>query len=198
MIKNIFPIQFYKINNTELAHSLLKNLSPRLDEVWDQTNSNNQGSMRAGGLCSYNAVRDLHNWPETVDFCDFLNQHLEIYWKELDYHGHPRIIEMWANRYTAGSWIEAHSHSPVVMTASFYLQKSAHSGNLVFEHPLTTLLKHQPYKKVTQRQNYSDLFDHEVEVHAGDLVIFPGWLIHKTQPNNDKIDRIIVGANITL
>jgi ectoine hydroxylase-related dioxygenase (phytanoyl-CoA dioxygenase family) len=66
----------------------------------------------------------------------------------------------------------------------------------VFENPLEALLKHQPIKALQDRNTYHTLFDHEVKVEAGDLVIFPGWLRHKTQVNSSNSDRIMIGANI--
>jgi len=195
MIKNIFPVQIYKTSNVNLAQSVLKKLKPKLDTVWDQSEIRNQGSMRAGGLCSYDTVRDLHTWHETLEFCDFLKHHVELFWKELDYHSKPYIKSMWANKYVSGSWIEAHNHIPAVLSASFYLQQSNKSGKLIFENPQDAVLKHQPFSTIA-KGNYCNLFDHELEIQTGDLVIWPGWLSHKTLPNNDQIDRIMIGTNI--
>lgn len=197
MIELIHPIKIYKTKYTGDLARLKSVVIPKLNEVFEKTKSNNQYSMRYDGLCSYNVVRNLNQWDELQPYMSFLKEHLDIYWKELGYNQRckPNIVEMWANMYKQGSFIDAHNHSPIAITASFYLQKSCNSGNIVFEHPLETLLKHQPinYDDV---DSYGTLFDKEVIVEEGDLVMFPGWLRHKTTPNLDNTDRIIIGANV--
>ena len=194
MIEHIFPLTFYKVSLGD-TNSLLESLSAFLDESYDKTINNNQGSMR-GGLCSYNSSRELHLNPAFKDITDVIFQHVNIFWKELGYNHTPYIYEMWTNKYPPESFIDAHNHAPIPLTVSFYLKKETNAGNLVFENPLEALLKHQPIKALQDRNAYHTLFDYEVKVEAGDLVIFPGWLRHKTQVNNSNSDRIMIGANI--
>jgi hypothetical protein len=40
------------------------------------------------------------------------------------------------------------------------------------------------------------MFETEVEVNQGDLVLFPGWIKHKTRSMPDTEDRIIVGGTL--
>lgn len=195
MIENIFPLKIYKVSLGDTV-SLLSQIETYLEAAYKKTVDNNQGSMRNDGLCSYNASRDLHNNPAFGNIVEAIQTHVEIYWKELGYNYNPYIYEMWTNKYPPGSFIDIHNHAPIPLTVSFYLKKETDAGNLVFEHPLETLLKHQPIKALQDRDAYHTLFDHEVEVTSGDLVIFPGWLRHKTQINNSNSDRIIIGANI--
>jgi len=197
MIELIHPIKIYKTKYTgDLAH-LQQVIIPKLNEVFNQTKLNNQYSMRNNGLCSYNVVRDLFKWNDMQPYVEFLDQHLNIYWKELGYTSQrkPNIVEMWANVYEKNSFIDTHNHSPITITASFYLQKSINSGNIAFEHPLDTILKHQPIS-FDNIESYGSMFDKEVIVEEGDVIMFPGWLKHKTTPNLDNSDKIVIGANI--
>ena len=197
MIELIHPIKIYKTKYTGDLELLKQTVIPKLTDVFEKTRLNNQDSMRNKGLCSYNAVRDLQSWSELTHYVSFLKEHLNIYWKELNYDPDrgPGIAEMWANCYEPGSFIDIHNHSPITITASFYLQKPTNSGNIVFEHPLETLLKHQPinHKDINA---YGSWFQTEVAVEEGDLVLFPGYLKHKTTPNLDLSNRIIIGANV--
>jgi len=195
MINNIFPLKIYKtsIPNTDMMFDIIR---PLLEESYEKTVYNNQGSMRNNGLCSYNASRELHNDPSFQSIVDMINYHVKVFWNELGYNHNPYIYEMWTNKYVPGSFIDVHNHAPIPLTVSFYLKKEKDSGNIVFENPLETILKHQPYKLLQDRNQYHTLFDHEVEVTTGDLVIFPGWLRHKTLPNNSSSERIMIGANI--
>jgi uncharacterized protein (TIGR02466 family) len=195
MIENIFAVSIYKTKYQGDIVELQNNVIPLLAPVFEETLKDNQGSMREGGLCSYNVARNLQSIPELKDFVDFLTEHTNIYWNHLGYSGSPAIVEMWANRYSHGSFIDSHNHSPVPLTASFYLKKDKGSGNIVFEHPNEVILKHQPYS-FDHRSSYHQLFDHELNVEEGDLVIFPSYIRHKTIPNQTLTDRIIIGANI--
>jgi len=197
MIDLIHPIKIYKTKYTNDLKLLQNSILPKLTTVFEKTQLNNQDSMRNNGLCSYNVVRDMHTWIEATPFVTFLKEHLNIYWQELNYDiaRNPVIHEMWANRYQQGSFIDMHNHSPITITCSFYLQKSTNSGNIVFENPLETVLKHQPINH-QDLDNYGKWFQTEVAVDEGDLVMFPGYLKHKTTPNLDSTDRIIIGANV--
>ena len=197
MIESICPIKIYKTKYSGDLDSLKSILIPKLNPVFEKTKLNNQDSMRNNGLCSYNTVRDLHTWNELSQYTTFLNQHLLTYWNELNYDmkRQPTIFEMWANVYNEGDFIDFHNHSPIAITVSFYLKKPKNSGDIVFENPLETLLKHQPidYSNI---DNYGSWFSHKVNVEEGDVVMFPGYLKHKTTPNQSNDTRIIIGANV--
>jgi len=197
MINEIFPIKVYKSKYPGNLDVLKERLIPLLKPIFDSTKNNNQGSMRYGGLCSYNVCNDLWNHVEISEISEFVSQEAEKYWKSLDYvNCGISIFQTWANVYPPGAHIDAHNHSPVVLTGSFYLKKPKNSGEIVFENPLSTLLKHQPTKFLKVNEDYDSMFDRKVETEEGDLVLFPGWLTHKTEPNNSNDDRIIIGFNI--
>ena len=103
---------------------------------------------------------------------------------------------MWANIYTPGSYIDSHDHCPMPLTGAFYVKKSTTASNIVFEHPLELILKHQPIAGIRDRQQYFNFVEQEIEVEQGDLVLFPSYVRHKTRPFNDVDDRIIIGGSL--
>jgi uncharacterized protein (TIGR02466 family) len=193
---DIFPVKIYKTSYTGDLESLKQSILPKLQECYERTTEFNQGSMRGDGLCSYNVMRDLQTWPEMQPLVEFINAHAELYWQALGYDANmrPGVFEMWSNIYKHDSFIDAHTHAPIHLTASFYLQMPENGGNIAFEHPNAVLMKHQPYALDGIR--YGSTFEHEVTVKTGDLVFFPGWLTHKTKPNQSLEDRIIIGSNV--
>lgn len=192
----IFPTLIHTTKYPGDITAVLQTLLPKMESWFEQTKSNNQGSMRGDGLCSYNVKRDLHTWPELKEIVDFINESASDYWKAIGYKHDmkPGVYEMWANKYSPGSFIDYHNHAPIHMTATLVLYRDEGAGNLVFENPLETLLKHQPYE--VNAENFYNLFEHEIEAVAGDLVIFPGYLKHKTRPNLSNSNRIMIGANV--
>lgn len=191
---SLFPTLIYKTKFTGNLEALKLSLMPRLNEQFEFSKNNNQGFMRNDGLCFYNITRDAHNWPEMQPVTDFIAEHATKYWDELNYTGLPVIEEMWANIYYPESHIAAHTHSPMILTACFYLEKNDNTGNIVFENPLSQILKFHPYKITPE--NYTLALETEVNTESGDLIIFPGYLSHRTLPNNSSDNRIIIGANI--
>ena len=191
----IFPIEIYTAKYYKDMNFVYSTLQPYLDE-YNTIFNNNQGSMRGSGVCSYVERRDLHLDPAFSDVVDFLKEQCIAYWSLLKYNPKykPIIKEMWFNVYNNESFIDIHNHAPMTTTCSLYVQKLPNVGNIVFENPLSTLLKHQPY--YIDKDNYHTLFETEVEAQTGDLVMFPGWLNHKTLPNTSDKERIMIGANI--
>jgi uncharacterized protein (TIGR02466 family) len=194
---NLFPIKIYHINSGFDCDWILHSLTSILEGCWKSAEENNQQHMRGNGVCTYNTARELNNTQELRKIKSFINEHAEIFWKELGYSDKqkPSVFEMWTNRYKTGSFIDMHNHSPIQLTASFYLQQPLDGGNLVFENPIASLLKHQPYDHSLIRDN-PEHWEYTVPIKTGDLVIFPGYLNHRTLPNNSTRDRIIIGANI--
>lgn len=194
-IKEIFPTRIYVTQFPGNLTDLQEKLLPKINSMFVDTKNNNQTSMRGDGICSYNIKRDLNLDPLFKPVADFVNEHSQIYWEALGYDVsmRPEVYEMWTNIYKQDSFIEMHNHSPIHMTASFYLKHPNNGGNIVFEHPNATLLKHQPYNFDQIRYT---AFEQEVTVTSGTLVIFPGYMNHKTQPNMSTEDRIIIGSNV--
>lgn len=194
---DIFPTKIHKTSYPGNCCDLQQQIIPRLDSVFEATIQNNQGSMRQGGLCSYNVINNLAEQIDLLDLETFVTEESQKFWKELGYsESGCRIYQSWANRYPHNSFIEAHNHAPIALTASFYLQKPKNSGELIFENPLNLLLKHQPYAQLNDISNYHNLFDYKISISEGDLIIFPGYLTHKTTVNLSNTDRIIIGFNI--
>jgi uncharacterized protein (TIGR02466 family) len=197
MTIDLFPLSIYKTEYHENLEDIKDVLLPMINSNYNHSLENNQGSMRGQGVCSYVSKRDLHKLQEFKKVVDFIETHAKIYHKKLNFSDAyvPKVCEMWFNVYKEGSFIDVHNHAPIDMTATFYISKQPKNANLVFENPLTTILKFQPYH--IDRDQYHNLFEHEVDTKSGDLIIFPGWVNHKTRPNLNSEDRIIIGANLS-
>ena len=199
MIQNIFPIPIYKIKYSGDLGKLQQDVMPRLKEVFETSTADKQYYIQNNGISCFNTNRNLHLMPELSPYLEFLNEHINVYWKYLNYGGKPQIVETWANRYATGSFVSFHNHSPIPIAVVFYLKKSKDSGNIVFGHPNEIILKHQPYSVLGadfDSYSYPNLFDHELDVEDGDIVMFPGWVNHKTKINAASEDKIIIASNV--
>lgn len=196
MIQNLFPIQIWKSSFPGDIEAQKRLILPEIQEILDKTKFSNQNSMRNDGLCSYNVCRNLNEKIEMQEIYEFVYNEIKKYWEQLNYSKKGfEILENWVNKYPPNSYIDAHNHAPIALSASFYLQKPKNSGGISFEHPLSTLLKHQPFD-FKQLETYGNWFHSTIDIEEGDLVIFPSFLTHKTEINYSMSDRYIIGFNI--
>jgi uncharacterized protein (TIGR02466 family) len=193
MILDLFPTRIYKTTYPKMDE--LKNtLFPKLQEVFAQTQQNNQSWMRDSTLCSYNVASTLHReFPnETKDIVEFLESAAKEYWKECGYYEglEPYVLEMWANETPTGGWVESHLHGPIPFTGVVYVDASPEQGNLVIDNPMEMVLMSQP---INPAKEYS--LGKQIEVNTGDVVLFPGYIKHRVMPNTTNRNRLILGVN---
>jgi uncharacterized protein (TIGR02466 family) len=197
MIHNYFETKVYKKKFTGNLEKIQNYLIPSLDKIFEESLFNNQASMRDGGICSFNVHDNIHKNFDISEIADFVESCANDYWKELNYIDSTVTIDhSWVNRYPPGSYIDLHNHIPAALVSSFYLKKPDNSGKLIFENPLSTILRYQPFKGLHDKNVYVNSFESSIEAEEGDLVIWPGYLMHKTEKNNSDHDRIILGFNL--
>jgi hypothetical protein len=76
-------------------------------------------------------------------------------------------------------------------TAVLYIDASPQQGNLILENPMDTVLMTQPISPTVTYPMVK-----EIIVNSGDLIMFPGYLKHRVNPNVTDTDRLILGFNI--
>jgi len=199
-IINLFPTKIYKVK-LDIDH---KKLSEFIENLWNvhyqDVIDNNYKSMRDGSLCIYNIVKNLHSYKETLEFRQAIDYHIRVYWKELGYDlrnlDNIKLFQMWSNIYKQDSFIDIHNHSPAILTSNYYVKKRKDSSNIRFLDPNEMILKYQPLN--INFDNYADLCEEEINVSEGDLLIFPGYLKHRTLPNTSVEDRVTITSNFLI
>lgn len=192
---DLFPTKIYKTKYTGNLEELKQLLEPVLADSFEKAKTNNQIAMRGAGISAFYVQRDLHTLSITQPLVEFINKHINAYWKELGYTNkvRPKLLHMWANNYTTGAFIDTHNHAPIPIVGVFYLNKEPGVANLVIENPNDIVLNHQP---VDLGDTAYKQFESEIDTESGDLVLFPGYLRHKTLPNTSNKNRIIIGINV--
>ena len=191
---NFFGIPVYE-TNMESFDAISTEMINRITHLFETDDDIAHESQRGGSKSVYYKCNfRLHNTVDISPITDFILEHAKIYWGQLNYSKHltPQILNTWANITPPGGNWDSHMHSPAPIAGAFYLNASPDMGNLVFEHPLETLLACQPYDFDEKPKH----FDSIVEAKTGKLVLFPGWLKHKTQINNSDQTRLVIGINI--
>lgn len=193
MIHNLFPIPI-SVVKPEIDLEKLKSI---LYKIWEEhellAENSRYDLMKGNSLTTHTVNKNLHNLPELKFLKDILLKHAEDYAKVLKYIVKPEIVYMWSNLYKKGSSVETHNHAPMLITSTLYVKKPSDSSNIFFKHPLDLVLKYSPVHFTDD--NYIHLFEEEIELEEGDLVLFPGYLSHKTKPSMSDEDRITITAD---
>ncbi len=185
---NLFPIKIYKTKFEEIED--LKTLVvPKLEQLWDQASmvQNEITDCVVGKTdCGYVIDANLEKWPELQGLVDFLNQHVKEYWKQLGYSKslEPYVHNLWSNRSHDRSYIHSHIHSPMPIAGCVYLTANKEMGTFVLEDPNELLLRSQPV------DNPDVIAEFEIEVTPGEVLMFPGYVRHRTKLNKTNQPRM--------
>ena len=134
------------------------------------------------------------DWPEFKDFYGYMNHILGLICVEWGYNPEwdRRITESWMNVHPKGGWTTEHHHQNAMFATTAYLNKPNNGGNFMVRNPLEIMKKSEPtHTSYWREQKYWA----PIEVETNDVLIFPGWLSHKTEVNESEEKRYILSTN---
>jgi uncharacterized protein (TIGR02466 family) len=131
-----------------------------------------------------------HQWPELQPFIQWLERVvLEQYAHHKYVYVERRIQESWFNIHKRTGETLEHHHNGIGLVATCYLQLPKDSGFIEFRDPLEYHKTNSPI--IPELELWKT-----VECEANDILIFPGWLKHRTQASKSDEDRIVMTLNI--
>ena len=133
--------------------------------------------------------------PNIDKIFKFINHSVHYYWQQLGYRGTPHMKYHWANINIPGGATMMHDHAPSAVSGCFYIDVPPDSGDLFLSNPMEILLRHQPFEEHMIRHN-EFAFDHKIEVSNGLLVMWPGYLVHRSGMNASDKNRILLGFDV--
>ena len=141
------------------------------------------------GNCIQSSAADEppHEWEELTDFNNwFADAYMEP-WKNWNYELTDNIVpKSWFTYYPKEAYAGAHTHNMVSLICIFYV--NAPSGNLEIQNPLFY------HWEGTPRRNGLEWL--EIPVNTGDVIMIPGWVNHRTKPNESDDNRMIITINL--
>ncbi len=204
MLKDIFPVQIYEVdfpNYDKIKDGLLNDVmslfNQNLDLYANHRLFNQSYSLEGTAEGQYRNLHEVLDYPELMSW---IKEHVQQYWTALKYSKFvkPEIHHMWANLTPKGGNIIQHNHSPFEIAGSFYVDASPDRGSLVLVDPNEMIRGRLPHYDSYESKQGRYYFDHIVEPRPGKLVLFPGWLYHKTQKNPIDTPRVVIGLNAGL
>ena len=175
--------------------------------IYDVKNSEalNQELLNIDGLAS-----NKFSFRNYIDLWQYKDQHhcLQILYEALlenavkyandcyglDYRSeYFTVLEGWAtssvNR-TIGQ-NRLHNHRLTDLAAVYYVNVSDDTGDIEFFDPRGGL----GFLSLNSAKAYNV---HAHRPKAGQMILFPGWLLHQVQPNNTNLNRVVIATNIKL
>ena len=107
------------------------------------------------------------------------------------------ISNMWININPHGAFNRPHIHPNAAFSGVYYVSTPEPICNIAFQHPGTNVQYHYMPEVITGFNEFTSAVWQYGPV-AGDLLIFPAYLLHFVESNMATSDRISIAFNITL
>jgi uncharacterized protein (TIGR02466 family) len=105
------------------------------------------------------------------------------------------ISAMWAIINKKNDFNVLHSNPNASLSAAYYVSAPENCGKFIIEH--LNMAKRNFYPEVLQ-DNQLNAQAAGLEVNEGDLLIFPGYLLHKVGMNESDQDRVVISFNVEI
>lgn len=135
-----------------------------------------------------NRSRDPHTW---IEFKSLFEAMHPLVMKAVDGWDMalPNVVigSSWCNVHNRGGWTDEHQHRGTVFSAVIYLSVPENGGNLQIRNPLEYHWGSISTKAPTPWTT--------IPVKTGDVLIFPSWLMHRTEKNESDQPRYVMSLN---
>lgn len=203
MIHSLFSIPIFQVNLLDKINNdnLLENLYPEFDIKYQMQAAERlgceiedvSGLEKQGGISTYSTKSDLHLQDFAKPLVQEVIDQCNLYWRILDLHSglKPVIHECWTNIHKQNSFTSQHSHSLMPIVATYYAKAQDGCGPLIMTNPAEYSITHLPYNSPIETKTETC-----IKVKTGDLILFPGYIRHKTGENKSGHDRVVMSFNI--
>jgi hypothetical protein len=139
-----------------------------------------EGEFSAGATSSVQLLRNRDNETWTSEYRQHVLELVKplLYWSNSNIKFEDISQGFWFNRYKKGGRALPHYHSDLVdLVVVWYIKATPSMGKFVYQY-----------------QGH----EHTIEVSTGDLLIFPGTLVHWSEENTSDEERFLMANNICL
>jgi hypothetical protein len=134
-----------------------------------------------------------HYWPNIQKFLDSIAPSINQILDSWSIEQRPWFIgNSWANKHLEGGYTSEHHHGRHVAVIAAYPMLPENSGYIQFKNPL----------EYHWSQSYLKDYDNDslwstIKCETNDVLVFPGWLRHRTQLSNSHSPRWVMTFNIS-
>ena len=173
----------YKDFNTPSIKSFLediKKLKPKTDTNWSTGDSFDENKIPHLNT----AFKKFYDWLNPIIMDTIINKF--GYDSKMEY----ALYNSWINLHQPGGETATHHHGPSIISVAAYLYMPTNGGYIEFKDPLEYQRGFYPTEIDDEFINWKEL-----PTITGDVVMFPGWLRHRTQKNKSAENRWVLTTN---
>jgi len=150
-------------------------------------NTNGKTSFYTGSLLKRSEFSEIKNYINSI-VTEFLIQ------KEGIDHFELRWLDFWYTIYDKNTRVEEHFHPNSIVSGVFYLKCPKKCGDIIF------IDNNYSFKNfcvnVSPLKTYTYPRTFKITPEEGMIVLFPSWLMHKTEDNEDDEDKVMLAFNL--
>jgi len=195
MFKSLFPVKIFRDKILGLDEAFAK-VQHEVEIEWSKPSASHN-DVGPFTYTTYNSLNTFHNHPAFENITLQLEPMIKKCWAEYKFYNGltPQICEMWINKTCKNSGIIAHNHTPYLLSGVMYIKMDPGMGDIIFENPNHLVASLQPFGWQGPEGVQYDI-EETVSIQSGDVLIFPGWLRHKTKINETNLPRYAVSFNV--
>ena len=177
------------------------NLKFKVDETIEYSKKAEEKVPLESGNATSSVIHNIkgqpHTWIENRKYNQFLQANMPYILKEFGLVYQPiDVANSWVNSHSKGGETLEHKHQFVDLVVSSYLFCPEGSGNLLVRDPLEYHRWNDVVESAFSRTSKYQYPWMEVPVKTNELLIFPGWVNHKTEKSECDIDRYVMTYNL--
>jgi len=162
------------------CENITKEVDPKMDTHWATGDTSNETAMP-----HLNTIfKKYYDWMNPIA--------MDVITKQFGYDKNMNyvIYNSWINLHIPGGSTPMHHHGPSVLSVATYLYMPENGGYIEFKDPLE-------YHKTPFPTTIDDEISNwkSIPTKTGDVIMFPGWLRHRTQTNKSKEKRWVLTTN---
>ena len=177
----VFSPSFYFKYRAPNAENLIKAF-----EVYTEQHVDNS-EFKWGQQCTIDRIP-----LKREKYLDMMHPSLKLLGEEINFSFKYLMHNPWLNYYKRGSFQEVHDHVGNDMSCVFFVNSGEEFSEFFFYDRNSTSLS-KPMKSLVNYQNIS-----KVEYEAGDIIFFPGHMLHGVTPHKSDIVRKTFSVNFNL
>lgn len=169
-------------------------ISPRVLSLFDEVDEYAALEVNGKTTVGLNIYEDKrpHLWPEFTDYIQWLQPRVESIWSRWGLRPMKKYCTgSWFNLHTRDCHTLEHYHHGVHLVITSYLQCPKNSGFIQLRSP------HELHKLGEPLASPDAGIWEEVPVETNDILIFPGWIKHKTGVSTTDDPRIVFTMNVS-
>jgi uncharacterized protein (TIGR02466 family) len=166
-------------------------LAPKIENLFNLVEENSKLEKgNAVSTVSLSKEMQPHTWDELSDFQQWLGEKIAFIRRDYCFiNGYSAVTDSWLNRHQRSGETIEHNHNNVTFTVAAYIKLPPNSGYIEFKDPLE--YHKTQYPIIPEQSLYKQL-----PCETNDVLIFPGYLRHRVQPNLTDNERIVLTFNI--